>query len=76
MMVNPSANKLTARLKKVGPDFIEFELAIIDPTITGDLILPPAQFKAFLVEQNVTIIAATEEEHILKMKLDSLLNQA
>ncbi len=69
MTVKPTINGLTARLKKVGPAFIEFELCIFDPTITGDLILPPAQFIAFLHEQNVTIIAETEEELILKMKL-------
>lgn len=72
MTVNPTTNRLIARLKKVGPDFIEFDLTILDPTITGELILPPAQFIAFLREQNVTIITETEEELILTMKLESL----
>ena len=72
MSFNPIEKKLTARLKKVGPEFIVFELTIYDPTINGELILPPEQFRAFLREQNVTIITETEEELILKMKLDSL----
>lgn len=72
MAVNPSEKKLTARLKQVGPEFIVFDLTIYDPTICGELILPPEQFRAFLREQNVTVIAETEEEQILKMKLDNL----
>lgn len=71
MTLDSPTNNLTARLKKVGPEFIEFELTINDPSITGELILPPAQFMAFLQEQNVTIITETEEELIMKMKLES-----
>lgn len=68
----PYERKLTARLKQVGPEFIFFDLTIMDPTINGELILPPEQFRAFLREQNVTLVTETEEELILKMKLDSL----
>ncbi|MBN9386448.1 MAG: hypothetical protein J0I20_00215 [Chloroflexi bacterium] len=64
--------KLTARLKQVSPEFIVFDLTIYDPTITGELILPPEQFRAFLQEQKVSIVTETEEDYILKLKLDSL----
>ena len=64
--------KLTARLKQVGPEFIVFELTIYDPTICGELILPLEQFRAFVREQNVSIISETEEEVILNLKLSSL----
>lgn len=65
--------KLTARLKKVGPQFIEFELMIIDPTVTGELIMPREAFLNFIKEQGVDIVAETEEERILYLELQMIL---
>jgi hypothetical protein len=61
--------KLTARLKEVSPQFIVFELSIFDPTIAGELILPPAEFFEFLREQKVELVLETEDDRIKGMEL-------
>lgn len=64
--------KLTARLRKVSPQFIEFDLTIFDPTVSGELIMPPEAFFNFIKEQKVQIIAETEDERILYMELQKI----
>lgn len=71
--MNQDETKLTARLKKVGPKFVEFELTIVDPTVTGELILPPEEFLNFLHEQSVTLLQETEDDRVLRMQLHDLL---
>lgn len=71
--MNNIEGKLTARLKKVGPEFIEFELTIFDPTVCGELIMPREAFFNFIKEQGVDIVADTEEERILYMQLQMIL---
>jgi hypothetical protein len=69
----PGNGKLTARLLLVGPHFVTFELTIYDPSIAGELILPYRQFTEFMREQNVELVAETEEERIMLMKLNDTL---
>ena len=59
--------KLTARIKKAGPEFIEFDLTIYDDTISGELIMPRQEFWKFIQEQNVTLLADSEEDRLLIM---------
>lgn len=65
--------RLTARLKEVRDKFVFFELTIYDPSVAGEMILPYAEFVNFLREQNVTLVSETEEEYVLKMRLNQKL---
>jgi hypothetical protein len=67
--MNSQQVKLTARLKKVGPQFVEFELVIIDSTVCGELIMYREAFWNFVKEQGVKIMAETEEERIMLLEL-------
>jgi hypothetical protein len=63
--------KLTARIKKAGRDFIEFDLTIYDDTISGELIMPRHEFWEFIQEQKVTLLADSEEDRLLIMAATS-----
>ncbi len=71
--MNIAEGHMSARLLRVAPEYVIMELTIIDPTISGEIILPFPQFVEFVETQKIKIIQETEDERILGMELAKAL---
>lgn len=60
-MPQPSPDPRYVRVMTHGDRWIEFEFSIGDPEIFVELVMPPAQFRQFCIDQSASELPARRE---------------